>query len=77
MCLTHMPMKAQKSPIIGKSQSVRMRFKKITTDHKIQVQMIQKYFNPQPSTSHKARDIPNINMYMPYIGGPAMDWDCK
>ena len=32
------------------------------------------FFNPQPSTSHKVRDIPNINMYMPYIEGPAMDW---
>ena len=32
------------------------------------------FFNPQPSTSHKVRDIPNINMYMPYIVGPDMDW---
>ena len=32
------------------------------------------FFNPQPSTSHKVRDIPSMNMYMPYIEGPAMDW---
>ena len=32
------------------------------------------FFNPQPSTSQKVRDIPNINMYMPYIVGPDMDW---
>ena len=32
------------------------------------------FFNPQPSTSHKVRDISNINMYMPYIEGPEMDW---
>ena len=32
------------------------------------------FFNPQPSTSHKDRDIPNIDMYMPYIVGPDMDW---
>ena len=31
-------------------------------------------FNPQPSTSHKVKDIPHMNMYMPYIKGPAMDW---
>ena len=31
-------------------------------------------FNPQPSTSHKVKDIPHMNMYMPYIEGPAMDW---
>ena len=32
------------------------------------------FFNAQPSTSLTARDIPSINMYMPYIEGPAMDW---
>ena len=30
-------------------------------------------FNPQPSTSHKIKEIPHMNMYMPYIEGPAMD----
>ena len=32
------------------------------------------FFNPQPSTSHKVKEIPNMNMYMPYIEGPVMDW---
>ena len=32
------------------------------------------FFNPQPSTSHKVKEIPNMNIYMPYIEGPAMDW---
>ena len=32
------------------------------------------FFNPQHSTSHKVKEIPNMNMYMPYIEGPAMDW---
>ena len=31
-------------------------------------------FNTQPSTSHKVKDISHMNMYMPYIEGPAMDW---
>ena len=31
-------------------------------------------FNPQPSTSHKVKDIPHMNMHMPYIEGPVMDW---
>ena len=31
-------------------------------------------FNPQPSTSHKIKEVPHMNMYMPYIEGPAMDW---
>ena len=32
------------------------------------------FFNPQPSTSKKAPVMPNMNMYMPYIEGPVMDW---
>ena len=32
------------------------------------------FFNPQPSTSHKVKEIPNMNIYMPYIQGPTMDW---
>ena len=32
------------------------------------------FFNPQPSTSHKMKEMPNMNMYMPYIEGPVMDW---
>ena len=32
------------------------------------------FFNPQPSTSHKSKEIPNMNMYMPYLEGPVMDW---
>ena len=40
-----------------------------------QVQMTQKYFsNPQPSTSHRIKEVPHMNMYMPYIEGPAIDW---
>ena len=31
-------------------------------------------FNAQPSTSHKIKEVPHMNMYMPYIEGPAMDW---
>ena len=31
-------------------------------------------FNPQPSTSHKIKEITHMNMYMPCIEGPAMDW---
>ena len=31
-------------------------------------------FNPQPSTSHKIKEVPHMNMYMPYIKGLAMDW---
>ena len=31
-------------------------------------------FNPQPSTIHKIKEVPHMNMYMPYIEGPAMDW---
>ena len=32
------------------------------------------FFNPQPSTSHKVKEKPNMNVYMPYIEGPAIDW---
>ena len=32
------------------------------------------YFNPQPSASHKMKEMSNMNMYMPYIKGPVMDW---
>ena len=32
------------------------------------------FFNPQPSTSHKKKEKPNMDVYMPYIEGPAMDW---
>ena len=32
------------------------------------------FFISDPSTSHTVRDIPNINMYMPYIVGTDMDW---
>ena len=32
------------------------------------------FFNPQPSTSHKVTEIPNMGMFMPYIVGPEMDW---
>ena len=32
------------------------------------------FFNPQPSTSKKAQEMPVMNMYMPYIKGPSMDW---
>ena len=32
------------------------------------------FFNPQPSTSHRIKEMPNRNMYMPYIQGPVMDW---
>ena len=32
------------------------------------------FFNPQPSTSQKVKEIPNMNMYMPYIEGPVRDW---
>ena len=32
------------------------------------------FFNPQPSTSHKVKEKPNMNVYMPYIEGPVMDW---
>ena len=31
-------------------------------------------FNPQPSTSTKMQVMPNMNMYMPFIEGPTMDW---
>ena len=31
-------------------------------------------FNPQSSTSHKVKEMTNMNMYMPYIEGPVMDW---
>ena len=30
--------------------------------------------NPQPSTSNKVQEMPSMNMYMPYIEGPSMDW---
>ena len=36
--------------------------------------MNQVFFNPQPSTSNKAQEMPSMNMYMPYIEGPSMDW---
>ena len=29
-------------------------------------------FNPQPSTGHKVKDVPHMNMYMPYIEELAM-----
>ena len=32
------------------------------------------FFNPQPSTSNKVKEVPSMNMYMPYIEGPPMDW---
>ena len=32
------------------------------------------FFNPQPSTSNKVKEVPSMNMYMPYIEGPSMDW---
>ena len=32
------------------------------------------FFNPQPSTSNKAQEMPSMNMYMPYIEYPSMDW---
>ena len=32
------------------------------------------FFNPQISTSKKAQEMPSMNMYMPYIEGPSMDW---
>ena len=32
------------------------------------------FFNPQPSTSNKSKEVPSMNMYMPYIEGPSMDW---
>ena len=31
-------------------------------------------FNSQPSTSHRIKEVPHMNMYMPYIEGPTMDW---
>ena len=34
----------------------------------------QEVFYPQPSTSNKTREMPGMNMYMPYIEGPSMDW---
>ena len=27
------------------------------------------FINPQPSISHKVKEMPNMNMYMPYIEG--------
>ena len=75
MCLIHMPMKAQKSPIIGKSQSVENEVQKdYNRSQDSSSDDPEIFFIPQPSTSHKVRDIPNIKMYMPYIEGPAMDW---
>ena len=32
------------------------------------------FFNPKPSTSNKVQEMPSMNMYMPYIEGPSMDW---
>ena len=34
------------------------------------------FCNPQPSMSNKAKaqEMPSMNMYMPYIEGPTMDW---
>ena len=32
------------------------------------------FFNPKPSTSNKVQEVPSMNMYMPYIEGPSMDW---
>ena len=32
------------------------------------------FFHPHTSTSHKVKELPNMNMYMPYIEGPVMDW---
>ena len=32
------------------------------------------FFNPQPSTGYNVKELPNMNMYMPYIEGPVMDW---
>ena len=31
-------------------------------------------FNSQPSTSNKVQEMPSMNMYMPYIEGPSMDY---
>ena len=32
------------------------------------------FFNLQPSTGNKVQEVPSMNMYMPYIEGPSMDW---
>ena len=32
------------------------------------------FFKPQPSTSHKMKEMSNMKMYMPYIKRPVMDW---
>ena len=32
------------------------------------------FFNPQPSTSNKSKEVPSMIMQMPYIEGPSMDW---
>ena len=32
------------------------------------------FFNPQPSISNMVPEVPSMNMYMPYIEGPQMDW---
>ena len=32
------------------------------------------FVNAQPSKSNKVQEVPSMNMYMPYIEGPSMDW---
>ena len=32
------------------------------------------FFNPQHSTSNNVQEVPTMNMYMPYIEGPSMNW---
>ena len=32
------------------------------------------FFNPQPSKSNKVPEVQSMNIYMPYIEGPSMDW---
>ena len=32
------------------------------------------FLNPQPSTSNKDKEVQSMNMHMPYIEGPSMDW---
>ena len=33
------------------------------------------FFNPQPFTSNKVKEVPSINMYMPYIEGLKINWN--
>ena len=32
------------------------------------------FFNHQPSANNKVQEMPIMNMYIPYIEGPSMDW---